>query len=124
MTNQKKFYETEEFNRLNKEWQMKLKEEGFTDIEKKDTNGITQPQVFYTQRKQKSPEYWLLVEAILANYLFKRDTDKVVMQLHLERKSLREIAKHLQQDTNLKALTFKSVDRLIKRTIADYMQSI
>lgn len=124
MSNNPKFYETQQFNDLKKEWYDKMNDTDFKDIEANDGETIVRPQVFHTKRKQKSPEYFLMVEAIVANHVFKRETDKVVMQLHADRKSLREIATHLKQATGLKALTFKSVDRLIKRTIAAYMQSI
>lgn len=121
---EKKFYETDEFKTLEKEWMMKLAKDGFTDIESKDQCGTIQPQIFYTQRKQKSAEYWLMIEAILNTHKFERDTDRVIVEKHLLGHSLRSISALLKNEPALLNLSFKSVDRSLKRTIASFVSNL
>lgn len=116
----KKFYETEEFKRLNKEWQKKLEESGFEDIEKSDNDFIRQHQVFTADKVQSEGgrEYYLLCQKILREYDFKDNLHRLIFELHTEGKSVREISTFLQlnSERTLKKSVISDVINKIKNT--------
>lgn len=123
MSETKKFYETDEFKKINEEWQMKLTESGFDDLEKQDKHFI-QPQSFYPASKtKKSPEYYQLMQLIADTHAFNRTVDKVIMQLHADGKSLRQIASSLRE-MNETPLKKSAIQDVIKKSILSYTSNL
>jgi len=105
----KKFYETAEFKKLQKEWAKKLADSGFEDIEKNEDEHIVRPQEFTLPANVKpdSMEYTEFVElaggldhyefcqAVLREFNFTREIDRCIFELYAEGKTEREIQEML-----------------------------
>lgn len=87
----KKYYETKEFQQLNKEWESKLKESGFSDIEKPSkryTNVIQNEEFEYCEKKEN---HFDICREYLNSGRIKDELDVKIFSLYCEGYSLREI---------------------------------
>ncbi len=112
----KKYYETDEFKRLNTKWSKKLEKSGFKDIDPDDTETIqleivTLPQ-YKSQYEQGTQGYYELCQKILRTHeevmtsdsstyvkkhkIFKTDVQKRIFELHTEGKSETDISQLLK----------------------------
>ncbi len=119
----KRYFETEEFKRLDSEWKAKLKESGFEDLEDENEN-LTEAQISTQSSYAKGAAYYEAIERIVQEYPFKRETDRVILKLHSEGMSLRKIAERLQADPNLKPLKFKGVQWVIREILKDFAEKL
>jgi CRISPR/Cas system-associated exonuclease Cas4 (RecB family) len=103
----KKFYQTTEFENLQKEWYEKLEKEGFNDLEKNESWDYIRPEVF-SGGKEKA-EYYLQASQFLQSHEFKSPVKKQIWELHCEGHSIRWIAAKLEKSSS-------SVFRAIKST--------
>ena len=114
-----KFYEKKDFKALQKEWYQKLKEEGFRDIEDQKTGIVERPfshrryrtDLFY----QASVDYYLTMGHYLENGHIRSDLDRKVLEMHIEGRTYRAIAKELNQHTNT---VYRKVQRYKKKAFA------
>lgn len=91
----KKYWETEEFERVNAEWRQKLKSSGFKDIEKANgdyTKEIKRKDEFTTSM---NANYWTMATNYLHNGQFDSEDERTIWEMHCEGASLNTIAKHL-----------------------------
>lgn len=124
----KKFYETAEFKKLNKEWAKKLAESGFNDLEKNEDEYVVRPEEITTKFNDDSfgsyvefvenagLDYYQFCHQILREFPFKRELDRVVFELYTEGTTEREISKKLKQ-TRHRGLDQSNVNRLIRRIL-------
>lgn len=124
----KKFYETAEFKKLNKEWAKKLAESGFNDLEKNEDEYVVRPEEITTKFNDDSfgsyvefvensgLDYYQFCHQILREFPFKREIDKVVFENYTEGKTVREISTKLAEQ-GLKALKKTAVDEIIKKIL-------
>ena len=117
----KAFYETEEFQKLKAEWDQKLEESKFVDIEKNDTETMIQPEVFnqFKRRYNGSANYSDLCQAILRSYQFKKPWHKTIFELHAEGKSCREIENWFETNLDRK-VDHSTVGRIVERIKRDF----
>lgn len=96
-----KFWKTDEFQRLNREWQEKLKEDGFVDHEDPSREHLrtwhsAYFQVKYTALTFESKQlYFERAAQLLHTHRFKSKEQKEIWKLHSQGLSLREIARAL-----------------------------
>lgn len=100
-------YNNKQFKKLKKEWDKKLKESGFRDYEKSDTN-------FYSKRKylksSQSPdilEFYLALSYFVSHTKVK-DLDRDILKLWSEGVAKQDIAKQLD-------IHYMTVNRHIKK---------
>ena len=121
----KKFYETAEFKKLNKEWAKKLAESGFNDLEKNEDEYVVRPEEITTKFNDDSfgsyvefventgLDYYQFCHQILREFDFesfntkkdneakskftKGQTYRSIFELYTEGKTEREIANELQK---------------------------
>lgn len=114
----KKYYETEEFIKLSREWEKKLEAEGLGTIE----NGtLIEPEKFSITDEQEigGSNYSKLCQEILTNYNFERDVDYVIFELHSEGKTVRFISDYLKLN-GLRKYSFRQCTNIIKKIKDDY----
>jgi hypothetical protein len=124
----KKFYETAEFQKLKKQWDQKLADSGFEDIEAKEDEHMVRPQEFTTPHQSaelteyvdfvenSGLDYYQFCHQILREFEFKRELDRIVFELYTEGKTIRDISSHLEV-SRYKPLKKSSIDDLIKRIL-------
>lgn len=106
-----KFYQTDEFKRLNREWKAKLKKEGFVDIEftfdNGDTSPLTKPAIGVCG-EQPAPEkykakvaYYSAASKFLHDFKFEVAVQKTIWALHTDGYSYREIVKELNNEVSV-----------------------
>jgi hypothetical protein len=123
-----KFYETDSFKELQKDWYQKIATaedaygEKFEDIENGEDISLMRPQIFATNNLEynTSPDYRALCESILREYKFRRDAHKVAFALHADGKSNREIQVILKTKHAF-LITHQAVSALIKRVKLNYV---
>lgn len=102
--------EPNEFQRLNEEWQQKLKDTGFKDIENKNYDLMSFHGTLFNghKRTQDSTEYmesklqyFQMASSLLNDYRFKTKLDKTVWTYHAEGKKNTEIFKLLGEKLKL-----------------------
>lgn len=118
-----KFYETEEFKKLNAKWKKKLETSGFEDIEhEKDYlkrpasgkfNTKTEGRDFQLKHVyyQSVEEYYRLAGQFFHDYPFKDNKEKCIWELHKDGISIRDSLKILR------AKRFKVYKDFIEKTI-------
>ncbi len=101
-------FKTAAFKALEREWNEKLKDDGFRDIEKLSNEAYRLPEklpkAWHNCRFQKIPklkirstqEYYSRARDLLWTYEFKNETQKKIWELHCEGMSKREIAKEIK----------------------------
>jgi hypothetical protein len=110
---------SKEFEKLQAEWDAKLKKSGFDDKERRDgclkfydsdyfTSNITGADPVYYKSKE---EYYRMAGKFLYDNKFKSQQDKIIWEQHAEGKSIREIVKILRKKG------FKSYKRKVHETI-------
>jgi hypothetical protein len=101
MSDGPKFFQKDEFKRLNKEWKKRLKKSGFVDIEftfdNGDTASLTKPaigvcgeQPSYDRYVAKT-EYYSAAGKFLYDFKFEVAIEKTIWELHAGGMSYREI---------------------------------
>ncbi len=122
--NKPKFYETKEFLELNAEWDKKLEDSGFEDIEKTEYNDFVRPQEF-TKRKVKYEggfDYYKYCQLVLREYDFKRDIDRFIFECHTEGLSVRDIEIRLAE-TSVRKLKYRVISDIINKIKSDFKES-
>ncbi len=117
----KKFFETDEFKKLNEEWSKKLEASGFDDIEKTEDGYTLRPQEFITNKVKYvgGQDYYDFCQQVLRDYPFKRDIDKFIFEAHTEGKSEREIEVLLSKHS-YKSLTSVRIHQIIRKIKEDF----
>lgn len=77
-------------------WYDKLRQEGFKDIEQ--SNSINKSTPSSTKDYQTTINYFDKAQEFIYVYHFKQEVDKTIWQLHIEGKSLRNIADHIGKE--------------------------
>ncbi len=101
---QPKFFQSQSFKALNAEWEAKLKDSGFEDIERDENNLKEYASSDFKKRPeydQSKEEYYRLAGQFFHDYSFRgpnREWKKRVWGLHAEGKSIREIIKILDPE--------------------------
>lgn len=98
-----KFYQSARFREINREWQKKLKESGFSDIEytfpNGDTSGLTKPAIGVCgpqpslQKYNARIEYYTMASKFLHDFKFSTRLDFKIWELHSDGFSYRKIVK-------------------------------
>ncbi len=120
----KKYYETEEFKKIQAETYAKLEASGFNDIEKSEDGYQLRKEVFDPevevahQVEQEKQEVDL---KILAEHQFTRDIDFTVFQLHTEGHSSRVIEEKLSL-LEPPHLSHMQITRIINKARKDYLR--
>lgn len=108
----KKFYETDKFKKIQQKWKEKLEKSGFTDIE--DENGYLKE--WATSRaaleqhavlRDAKEIYYRLASQFLHTYSFKSQLEYNIWKLHCEGKSYPKIEKELNLGINRARYTIK-----------------
>lgn len=100
MDNQKpKFFQTHSFKALKDKWYGRLKEKGFTDIER-DEEYLQSPSTRFSRGEnldydKSKEEYYRLAGHFLHDHRFVNDTERRVWELHSNGMSADEIAKRM-----------------------------
>lgn len=95
-------FETKKFKALEKKWYSKLKNDGFSDIERNDKRNLkTDPLEnifhFYDEAAfERKEEYYRLAGQFLHEHKFKSAADRLVWDLHSQGMSIRNIIKRLK----------------------------
>lgn len=98
----RKFYQTEEFKKLNEKWRQRLKKSGFEDIE--ENRGEEQSlRVWHRHRSSyfdvlifyHLQEYYYTANKFHDEHTFKSKTEKEIWRLHANGQSLRNISTQL-----------------------------
>ena len=103
----KKYYETKEFQQLNKEWENKLKESGFSDIEDKDvrfSNLIRKENIEVCEKKEN---HFDLCREYLNNGEIKDELDLKIFTLYCEGFTVRGIEKKLKNTLKHVAISYR-----------------
>lgn len=119
-TEQKKFFETPSFNKLQKEWYAKLKDGGFSDTE--TLRDIKKNNV--NQQVITIDDEWLQYNDKCRAYHFSNKiqdpTDRLIFEKHCDGMSNREISTFLNKENlGLKKLSYESIRQRILRILAD-----
>jgi hypothetical protein len=106
----KKYYETDEFKSLQKNWYAKIGEE----VEKNES--VIVPETIETFKTQYlgGLDYAAFCEQILREFKFKKDIHRIIFEKHAEGKSRREIQDFLFQ-THAFEISDKNVDLVVNR---------
>lgn len=118
----KKYYETDSFKALSKEWEDKLNgtssgpNKVFDDIEPVSDEYVVQPQIFKNNKVQSPTglDYYEYCQMILREYNFERDVDQAIFEQHAEGKSVREIEDYLKRN-DFKPLKKTTIQEIIDR---------
>ena len=112
----KKFFETNEFKRLNKEWYSKLKASGFVDTE--STSSIEADSVVKQEFAvdHKWVEYNQQCVLFLESGVLTEKLDLFIFELHCDGRSNREIAR-LMVGSEFKPLHASNIDRRLNRIL-------
>jgi hypothetical protein len=118
----KKFYETDDFKTLQKEWYGKLDPKEF-DLEEGLPDNVIRPEVIRTEKSQYDggTAYWNLCQEILRTYRFKKDVHKTIFELHTNGLSERQIATEIKKKT-LTKMSQKGINLLINRVKESYLK--
>lgn len=103
----------EDFAKLQSEWYGKLAQEGFDDLE--NPNDQDAPIEREKIQDTRGDGYYEFCQAILRDFKFKRDLDRLIFELHTEGRSEREIAAYLKEKS-YKIITHIRVHQIIKAT--------
>lgn len=124
MAKQKKYYETDEFRKMQEAWYARLAEEGFQDTEKNDTDTIIQPQVFTRVKNQVRGglEYYAWCQRILRNYGFKNELHQLIFELHAEGVPNRDIVAELER-RGLRKYHNTGIMKIIDRIVKDFSEN-
>lgn len=98
-----KFTQTSQFKKLNKEWQKKLKDSGFKDIEDKNEELIMNSfhqikgdnKNFIPVLAEQKQEYYRMATHFLEEYTFESKLEKEIWRLHSEGLGYRPIINQL-----------------------------
>ena len=111
-----KFYQTKEFVKLQREWTKKLKESGFSDLEKKEGDKL--PGQFYVGREIKRPErisssleYYTQASKFLWDFQFKTENERKIWFYHSEGYTVRQIATFMRHKSHTRVFQFLSLMR-------------
>lgn len=108
-------FTTKKFKRLKAEWDKKLLETGFDDIENEDGSlkASTDSRTIANALKEKEEReaYYIIATQFLHSHQFKNDTEKKIWAEHCEGTGIRNIAK-LVKLTNYK--TYSTIIKLKK----------
>src|ERR1700676_3488136 len=93
---QKKFYKTNEFNDLSKEWNAKLKASGFNDLEEGENEYTKLPISVNTRASRfksrtETERYFEIASDYLRNGKFNTPNERMIWELHCQGDSLVEI---------------------------------
>lgn len=117
-----KFYETQEFLKLNAQWRKKLEKSGFADAENKEGNlNSWQGEDFKKTSKNHQSlvyvkskiEYYNMATSFLNEYVFDNIIDKMIWELHSEGCSKEEIIKTINKP-KVKSFKVKTVIKELK----------
>lgn len=117
----KKYYETDSFKALSKEWESKLSAANFDDIEPVSDEYVVQSQIFKANKVQSPTglDYYEYCQMILREYNFERDVDQAIFEQHAEGKSVREIEDYLKRN-DFKPLKKTTIQEIIDRIKSKY----
>lgn len=114
----------QEYKKLRAQWYLKLKENGFDDIEDVNTDG--QPLIDWHSYKWFSPkfsmlqiesnrDYYIMAEHFLNEHEFKSEFDLLVWILHSEGESCRTIAQELNSQKDKVNKTINQIKKTMRR---------
>lgn len=124
----KKFYETAEFKKLNKEWAKKLAESGFNDLEKNEDEYVVRPEEITTKFNDDSfgsyvefvensgLDYYQFCHQILRDFKFRNEMDRFVFEQYTEGRTEREIQRDLT-GTNFRNVSNIAIHKIIKKIL-------
>lgn len=123
MCSEQKFYNTQEFKALNKEWQQKLEDSQFNDIEDSDNKDLPlhkdirkkESNRYFT--REASEEYYTMVTHYLYSGVFDSARQKSIFALHCEAIPYKEIGKQVGVSKATAHFQVKKVLSRIKRGI-------
>ncbi len=117
----KKYYQTEEFLKLSREWDKKLEDEGFEPLGTLESGTVINPQKFTVTDPTEigGSNYSKLCQQILSEFEFQRDIDYVIFELHTQGKTVRYIEHHLRQN-GLRNYSFRQCLNIIAKIKDDY----
>lgn len=121
----KKFYETDSFKSLQDDWDKKLEESGFEDIETRDGEYSVEPQKFKTNKSKFTGgiDHYQYCQSILQNYRFpegpKGDLHRAIFEHYAEGRTMSEIESWIKtQDT--KPLSRMRINQIINQIKQNY----
>lgn len=94
---QMKFYESKEFQQMNRKWKKKLKASGFKDIERSEHQLRVYSYQVYDSYDPAVADYYVKAEAFLLNHKFENEFDKIIWELHSQGQSVRKIQSHFEK---------------------------
>lgn len=116
---EQKFYETKQFEKLQKKWYAKIKTKGFEDIEH-DEDHLKQYSINFTKNVEswRSPAvvdakvaYYSMARKFYSEYPFKDKYDRSVFGYHVEGLGVRRIAKKIR---SYRDKVHRTLQRLVK----------
>jgi hypothetical protein len=110
----KKYYETNEFKKINKEWEKKLKESGFSDIEKPDVRFSNKIRKEEIELCEKTENHFDMCRDYLNSGKIKNQLDFEIFSLYCEGHSTRTIESRLN-----KVLTHMAISTRINKILED-----
>jgi hypothetical protein len=119
----KKFYETEAFLKLSREWDKALEDEGFEPLSNFENGTVLNPQKFSVTDEDEigGSNYARLCEEILTKYEFERDIDFIIFELHSEGKTFREIEAYLKHN-GLREYSYRQCTNIVNRIKTNYLK--
>lgn len=119
----KKYYETEEFLRLSREWEQKLESDGFEPLSAFESGTTINPQKFTVTDEEEigGSNYSKLCQTIMQEYNFVRDVDYLIFDLHTQGKTIRFIEEYLKNNDH-RHIKRSQVADIIKRVKDDYVR--
>lgn len=112
------------FKKLKAQWDKKLKESGFEDIEQADGNlkiwhSTIFKNKFYKPRSEAKIEYYRLAGQLLWSYTFKSKNERDVWALHCEGFSRRQIQTKLKLKEFFVRSTVEKCVKAMKESVAE-----
>lgn len=96
-----KYFETEEFKKLNRQWRKKLKASGFKDIELSDDELVRYSFHLTEAYRSGTFDYYLKCAEFLLTHKFKTQFEKKIWELHTDGLSIRRIVEALKTDKDV-----------------------
>jgi hypothetical protein len=117
-----KFFETKEFQKLNRQWKKKLKASGFKDIERNEHRLSMYSYEVFDAYDPLTEDYYNKALNFLQSHTFQSDLDRFIWSLHANGRSVREISSELESSTIYGPLSKSSVHERITKLEAQMLK--
>jgi hypothetical protein len=115
----KKYYETNEFKKINREWEQKLKESGFSDIEKPDVRFSNKIRKEEIELCEKQENHFDMCREYLNSGKIKSIRNRSIFELYCEGFSIREIEDRIINRNDFVPVKRKMIHEVIKEILED-----